>query len=77
MAQSVSSTDNYPPSRVSDLYVVDVFQTNPEKSVTIQFTSPGDDLDFGTGKQLKFNTNINYQQIIVLFFCFFLNWHSF
>lgn len=71
MAQSVSSTDNYPPSRVSDLYVVDVFQTNPEKSVTIQFTSPGDDLDFGTGKLLKFNTNINYQQIIVLFLFFF------
>lgn len=49
MAQSVSNTDNYPPSRITDLFVVDV-QTNPDKSVTIQFTAPGDDLDFGTGK---------------------------
>lgn len=50
MAQSVSSSvDNYPPSRITDLFVVDV-QNNPEtNNVTIQFTAPGEDLDFGTG----------------------------
>jgi hypothetical protein len=49
MAQSVSSSvDNYPPSRITDLFVVDV-QNNPETNVTIQFTAPGEDLDFGTG----------------------------
>ncbi|XP_046656009.1 calcium-activated chloride channel regulator 4A-like [Daphnia pulicaria] len=53
MAQSVSSSvDNYPPSRITDLFVVDV-QNNPETNVTIQFTAPGEDLDFGTASSYE------------------------
>ncbi|XP_057365308.1 calcium-activated chloride channel regulator 1-like isoform X2 [Daphnia carinata] len=39
--------DIYPPSRITDLFIVEV-QTNPDMTATIQFTAPGEDLDSGT-----------------------------
>lgn len=48
IAQSVPvDGDIYPPSRITDLFVVEV-QTNPGHTATIQFTAPGEDLDSGT-----------------------------
>ncbi|XP_057365309.1 calcium-activated chloride channel regulator 1-like [Daphnia carinata] len=39
--------DIYPPSRITDLFIVEV-RTNPDMTATIQFTAPGEDLDSGT-----------------------------
>ena len=43
------TTKDYPPSRVTDLKVV-----NSDGMVEMQWTSPGGDLDHGVGKYLVF-----------------------
>ena len=50
MSENSNVGDVYPPSKVLDLAVVDIFDNQTRvPSVTINFTAPGDDLDSGTG----------------------------
>ncbi len=47
----IEPTDSYPPGRVTDLRVVAMNATD-NMTISISFTEPGDDIDYGTGDRL-------------------------
>ena len=51
--------DEYEPSRITDLSAIEA-KTNVGRAITIQFTAPGDDLDWGTASHYE----IRYSKVL-------------
>lgn len=57
------SMDTTAPNKITDLVTVNT--SVDEESVTVAFTAPGDDLDFGNGNKYFMTPNLNFKSEVI------------